>query len=435
MNFKAGLWQHQTLKLAMTQELSQAIALLQYSAQELTDFLESKALENPLITIFDAPNRNLKKRPKSEKKETSWIEQIADEKKVSLEEQLLTQLNVNKYSKVQLAIIKELIQNLDENGYFRGDIKEISNKRNVHAQIVEESLTIIQGLDPAGIGARSLQECLLIQLTREKPVNELALTIIDQFFVLFAEKKWKVLSKQLQVPLKEIQDVFDKIQKLDPRPASVYSNDLTSYIVPDAIIDITSMGISVQLKDSAVPKICFNEPYYKKFSMSEDKQVNRFLQEKLQDYQWIMKSIEQRRITLERVIIKLTEKQSDYFRKGPKYLNPMTMKELALALDVHESTISRAVREKYVQTPFGTIPLKSFFSSTIQTISEDNASSSQVKNALFQLIENENKLDPLSDQEIVSQLKNKEGIVISRRTVAKYRDQLGIASSSKRKRY
>lgn len=433
MNLKIGLWQQQTLKLAMTQELSQAIALLQYSAHELTSFLENKALENPLMKIDDVSNRKRKK-PKAEKDQTKWIEQIAD-KAFSLEEQLLSQLNLRKFSKLQLSILKYLMQYIDENGYFRGDIAEIAKERKVSTELVEESLAIIQGLEPAGVGARSLQECLRIQCVRRSPENELAQKIIADYFVLFAEKKWRTLAKDLQVPLKEIQDVFDLVQQFNPKPCAEFFVEQTSYIVPDAVIEVTDGAVSVRLWDAAVPKVHFNEAYFKKFSHSEDKQVGQFLQEKLQDYQWIMKSIEQRKETLGKVIMKITEKQTDFFLKGPNYLNPMTMKEIARDLDVHESTISRAVREKYVQTPYGTLPLKSFFSSMVQTVSDENTSSSQVKNSITKLIEKENKQNPFSDQEIVEMLKNKEGIVVSRRTVAKYRDQLGIPSSSKRKRY
>lgn len=434
MDLKAGLWQQQTLKLAMTQELSQAIALLQYSAQELAAFLENKALENPLITIHDISNRNRKKNSKTDQKKMDLIEQIAD-KSFSLEEQLLSQLNLKKFSSQQIMIMRTLLQHLDESGYFRGDIHDIAHRKKVPAALVEESLELIQGLEPAGIGARSLQECLLIQLRREYPGDEIAEKIIAEYFMLFAEKKWKALSKELKIPLQEIQNVFDRIQALNPKPGAKFSGEQTHYITPDAIIQVNDEGISVRLWEAAVPSINFNNSYFEKFSSVDDRQVGRFLQEKLQDFQWIMKGIEQRKETLAKVIIKITEKQPDYFFKGPNYLYPMTMKEIAQELDVHESTVSRAVREKYVQTPFGTIPLKSFFTSTIQTISEESTSSAQVKNALSKLIDKEDKQKPLSDQEIVEILKKQEGIMVSRRTVAKYRDQLGIPSSSKRKRY
>ncbi|MDQ0198997.1 RNA polymerase factor sigma-54 [Neobacillus ginsengisoli] len=441
MNLKAGLWQQQTLKLAMTQELSQAIALLQYSAQELTAFLENKALENPLLQIENGNiqpmnpliDRNRKKHQKAEK---DWIEQIAD-KPISLEDQLTSQLNLRDFTAEQLRVIRHLIQNIDVNGYFVGDLNEISQTLNTPIELVDKGLKVVQSLDPVGIGARNLQECLLIQLEYEFPDNELARQIISNYFVIFAEKKWKQISKELQVSLKDIQEVFDEIQLLNPKPGALLGHDATSYIIPDTIVEQTVEGFSVRMFDDTLPRISFNEHYYQKINSRPDidQQVNRFLQDKFQDYQWIMKSIEQRKETLTKVVAKIVEKQALFFQKGPKHLQPMTMKEIAGELEIHESTVSRAVREKYVQTPVGTYPLKTFFTSTIQTVSDENTSSTQVKNAISLLIEKENKQKPLSDQEIVEQLKIAEGMMVSRRTIAKYRDQLGIPSSSKRKRF
>jgi RNA polymerase sigma-54 factor len=439
MNFKTGLWQQQTLKLTMTQELSQAIALLQYSAQELTDFLENKALENPLMQIEHVNIRPMnplidRNRRKYQKAEKDWIDQIA-EKPYSIEEQLISQLNIKKLSEEQLKVIRRLIQNLDENGYFTGDLNEIAAKLNISEELAEDCLVVIQTLEPAGIGARDLQECLLIQVEYGFPENDLARKIISGYFIPFAEKKWKQIAKALQVSLKEIQDVFDCIQLLNPKPGAMLKEDTAHYIIPDVIVEPTGQGLTVRMFDDPIPKISFNEPYYNKFK-NQDQQVSKFLHEKVQDYQWILKSIEQRKETLTRVVAMIVEKQQGFFQKGPQGLLPMTMKEIAVELDVHESTVSRAVREKYVQTPVGTYPLKSFFTSTIQTTSEDEStSSSQVKNAIGKLVAEENKAKPLSDQEIVDRLKALEGIVVSRRTIAKYRDQLGIPASSKRKRF
>lgn len=440
MDLKAGLWQQQSLKLAMTQELTQAIALLQYSAQELSAFLENKALENPLLQVENNHiqpinpliDRNRRKHTKNT--ENDWIEQIAA-KSSSIEDQLLNQLNLRKYSSIQLKIIKHLIESLDVNGYLTSEPEEIANKLGVHLELVEESIIVVQTLEPAGIGARNLQECLLIQLERENLKDDLALTILTHYFIPFAEKKWKQLAKELQIPLQKIQEIFDTVQQLNPRPGAHLEQENASYIIPDAIVERFGDGFTVRLCDDILPKISFNDHYYQKMTTTKDSQVSRFLQEKVQDYQWIMKSIEQRKETLTRVVSKIVEKQTRFFENGKEYLVPMTMKEVAGELEIHESTVSRAVKEKYVQTPIGTFPLKSFFTSTIQTVTNENTSSSQVKKEIASMIEREDKQHPLSDQEIVEKLKRSQGIVVSRRTVAKYRDQLGIASSSKRKRF
>ncbi|WP_419955699.1 RNA polymerase factor sigma-54 [Neobacillus niacini] len=440
MDLKAGLWQQQSLKLAMTQELTQAIALLQYSAQELSAFLENKALENPLLQVENKHiqpinpliDRNRRKHTKNT--ENDWIEQIAA-KSSSSEDQLLNQLNLRKYSSNQLKVIKHLIQNLDVNGYLASEPEEIAEKLGVHIELVEESIIVIQTLEPAGIGARNLQECLLIQLERENLKDDLALIILSHYFVPFAEKKWKQIAKELQIPLQKIQEIFDTVQQLNPRPGALLEQDNASYIIPDAIVERFGDGFSVRLCDDILPKISFNDHYYQKLTTTKDAQVSRFLQDKVQDYQWIMKSIEQRKETLTRVVSKIVEKQTRFFEHGKEYLVPMTMKEVAGELDIHESTVSRAVKEKYVQTPIGTFPLKSFFTSTIQTVSNESTSSSQVKNEIASMVNSEDKQRPLSDQDIVEKLKTIQGIVVSRRTVAKYRDQLGIPSSSKRKRF
>lgn len=426
----------------MTQELTQAIALLQYNAQELSEFLENKALENPLLQIesrhvqaMDPRSDRAKSvRKNVEKDKQNWIEQIG-KKEIFLDEYLKSQLNFKIVNSNTKKVFDYLIDCIDENGYFRAELGEVAARFQIAEEEAYDTLIIIQGLDPAGIGARNLQECLLLQLKRLEKRNELAEVIIEKHFTAFAEKKWKDISKQLGVKLADIQEVFDFIQTLNPRPASSFQHEKSSYIVPDVLIKWDGNSFVISIFDEVLPKISFNKEYYQKFSSSKDKHVSRFLQENYQDYQWIVRSLEQRRETLTKVSLKIVEKQPEFFKQGPANLRPMTMKEIADELDIHESTVSRTVREKYAQTPFGTFELRSFFSSTIKTTSDENTSSTQVKNMISKLIDEENKQKPLSDQEIVQLLKEQEGMVVSRRTIAKYRDQLGIPSSSKRKRY
>jgi RNA polymerase sigma-54 factor len=442
MNVNQGLWQQQTIKLTMTQELSQAIALLQYSSQEIAAFLEEKALENPLLQIESLKEQSMdprydkakKTRKRSQVDKQNWLEQIA-KKETSIVDHLYAQIDFCFYDKRIKRIVEFLINSLDENGYLHIDIDEVTTILAVMHQEVEQAIHIIQGLEPAGIGARHLQECLLLQIKRIDEKNELADIIISEYFISFAEKKWKPISQQLGVSMKEIQAVFDYVQSLNPRPASDFYSEQATYITPDIIIKREGECFNVSVLDELLPKIQYNENYYRKFHSMGDQTVNRYLQEKQQDFQWIMRSIEQRKETIIKVALKIIEKQPDFFIYGPEYLKPMTMKEVSDELDIHESTVSRAVREKYAQTPYGTIELRSFFSSHIRTTSNEDISSKQVKTAISELVEKENKLKPLSDQEIVNVLKEEDGIMVSRRTIAKYREQLGIASSSKRKRF
>lgn len=423
----------------MTQELSQAIALLQYSTQELASFLESKALENPLIQIDSnvVPVNPLADRKKKRKAATTtiqndWIEQIGDNKK-TLTDHLIAQIPIAEEVKSLRSTIELIIQCLDDNGYIYPE--EHPGLQQLPTDILEKSLNYIQEMEPAGIAARSLKECLLLQLKRRANGNPLAITLVEEHFEPFAEKKWKELSSKLQVSLAEIQSAFDLLQTLDPRPGSKFFTEKTAFITPDIVVIWNGEEYSITIYDELLPTINFNNDYFSHYSAVKDKQVSKYLDDQLQSYQWLQKSLEQRKETLQRVALKIVEKQADFFKNGPGNLKPMIMKEIAEELEIHESTVSRAVREKYVQTPFGIFELKSFFTSTIQTTSEESTSSTQVKNAITKLVNNENKLKPLSDQEIVSILEEEEGIVVSRRTVAKYRDQLGILSSSKRRRY
>ncbi len=460
MELKPGLWQKQTMKLAMTQELTQAIALLQYSSQELASYLEEKAIENPLLQVDFKNIRSFDRTMKSKKKSRStstanrddhnWIEQIA-EKTGSLKEHLLLQLNFLSLTEQDRGIVQYYIETIDVNGYLGVSIEETCRKFRIREEDAERCLEILQGLDPIGVGARSLQECLILQVggtslhikneitqsesEGERSPEDLLTIILRDHFILFAEKKWKSLSKLLKMDLKEIQKAFDYVQTLNPRPGSAFEVEKAAYVVPDVIVKIENNELTVGLYDDTIPKVTFNEQYYKELASYKDPEVGRFLQEKQNDFQWIHRSLEQRRETLMKVALKIVEKQQEFFFQGHSFLKPMTMREISEELDIHESTVSRAVREKYVQTPTGTYEMKSLFSSSIQTTEQDQTSSNHAKAAIELLIKNENKQKPLSDQDIVHMLEDRSGIKISRRTVAKYREQLGIASSSKRKRF
>lgn len=437
MNLKAGLYQQQTLKLAMTQELSQAIALLQYTSQELASFLESKATENPLITLESRESNSdfRKKSSKKQQKESDpkyWIEQIGEEK-TSLEDYLLSQIPPNYLSVNENKLMQKLILHLDENGYLRTTTEDLAIHLNEPEVHVKDIMRILQTLEPAGVGARNLQECLLLQVKRKN--HPLALAIIRDYFVPFAEKKWKQVAKELSVSLIEIQDVFDFVQTLHPRPCAKFTNEKPSYIVPDVAVEIVEDQLIIRMADDSLSKLSFNQNYYSEMNRYNDKQVNSFLQEKFQEYQWIMKSIQQRRETILRVMSTIAEKQFECMKKGFAYLKPMTMKEIADELNIHESTVSRTVKEKYVQAPFGTVEMREFFSASLQSLTNEDVSAKEVKNAILVLIQNENKKKPLSDQDIADTLREESSIILSRRTVAKYRDQLQIPSSSKRKRF
>lgn len=435
MDLNAKLIQQQALKLTMTQELSQAIELLQLSTIELQAFLENKALENPLIDIKDMNNKIRRKRKQGNlPNDSNWIEKIGDQR-FTLEDHILPQLQDKKLTDKQRRVIRNYIYNLDHNGYFTGNLEEISNEFHITLAEAQDLLGILQQVEPAGIGARNLQECLLLQIRRDTNFYQLAETIISDYFKILADRKWRELAKILLLDVKEIQNVFDYVLNLNPRPGASYHFERASYIVPDVLIVHNGVEYVVSLFDHALPKIDFNKQYYNHLSSGYDQKVITYIQEKKHDYEWIVRCLEQREKTIKNVMEKILEKQQEYFEKGPEYLRPMTMKEISVELGIHESTVSRTVRGKYAQTPFGTVELKSFFTNAIESLADKELSSRQVKNVLVDEINSENKFKPLSDLDLAKLLKEKEGIVVSRRTIAKYREQLGISSSSKRKRF
>lgn len=439
MDMRAGLFQQQTLKLAMTQELSQAIALLQYSSQELASFLENKAMDNPLISLeypgslpFRQKEKNKGNRTYKQQDPKYWIEQMGEETQ-SLEQHLLSQLNPEQMPQKRLKIFLQLIRNIDENGYLRMSLDDVAAVTGTTETEVIECLEALHLLEPFGIGARNLQECLLIQARQAK--HKLAEKILGDYFLLFAEKKWKELARKIQITLQDIQSVSDYIKTLNPRPGSLYVKEKPSYIVPDVTVRLEGGEFTVGIFEKNSPKISTNESYLNQMKQHNDKQVDSFLQEKWQEYQWISRGIQQRKETILKVMGKIVEKQPQCFYKGMSFLTPMTMKEIADDLGIHESTVSRAVKDKYVQAPFGTVEIRAFFTSTLQSTDEEDISAQKAKKALAEAVQAEDKRKPLSDQDISNQLKLASGIILSRRTVAKYRDQLGIPSSSKRKRY
>ncbi|MBD8070788.1 RNA polymerase factor sigma-54 [Bacillus sp. PS06] len=432
MDLTAGLFQQQSQKLVLTKELTQAITLLQYSTVELHDFLHQQSLENPLIEIKDTRHRSMKVRGNQIQATKNPIDYLAHHH-VSLSEHLCGQLVNFHLSKKEIHQVEYIINSLDVNGYLRYDEKEIAADLGIEIEEVQKAISIVQQLEPAGVAARNLQECLLLQLKRLPIHHSLARPVLTDHFELFATKSWKKLASTLKVQLKEIQALYDAIQLLDPRPGSQYSTMTTNYIRPDLKVEFIQGDLVVSLIEENSPKLSINKQYYQ--LKETNPEAKSYLESKYDQYLWIQKSIEQRKRTISNVMAEITKRQSSFFLKGPLYLEPLTMSDIAEALEIHESTVSRASKGKYVQTPHGTYEIRSFFSNQVNDKSTTEVSSAHVKHLVKELIEQENKQKPLSDQQIVSSLEVNHQISVSRRTIAKYRDQLGILGSSKRKRF
>ncbi len=435
-----GLFQQQTLKLVMTNELRQAITLLQYSAVELQEFVEEQALENPLIDLAEQASAA---EPASmggysgrvRKSEQHNPFDFISSNETSLRDYLQEQVSYQSISGDIKKALSFLVDSLDENGYLSEPLETASAKTGVSMEDTEAALGILQTLEPAGVGARDLGECLLIQLKQLYPRQYLAEKVVSEHLQEFAFKKWRELAKKLDTDLQALQDVYDVVQGLNPRPGALYAGEKPRYIIPDITVRRSGMHYEIMMNDQYTPQININRQYQNYLHDDSKSEEAKYIQNKFQQMVWLIKSIEQRRSTLLRVMSVILERQEDFFELGPQHLKPMTLREVAEEADIHESTVSRAVKNKYVQTPHGLFELKYFFTAGLKTDSGAEASAEVVKEMVRGLIDKEDAKKPFSDQKLVEALQKEKGIVVSRRTIAKYREQMNIPSSSKRKRF
>jgi RNA polymerase sigma-54 factor len=300
---------------------------------------------------------------------------------------------------------------------------------------MEEMVGIIQKLDPPGIGARDLRECLLIQLREDKDVDSLTFRLVDEAFPDLIAHRWNDLAKRFGVEPAAVQGAADGLARLDPKPGLTYSSQNDGYIIPDLIVEKIGTRYHVFLNDTGMPRLRLSRSYQE---IARDKKKmtpeNReFIASKMNSANWMIQAIEQRRQTMLKVMNFIVDRQRDFFEKGIEYLKPLTLREVAEVINMHESTVSRVTNEKYVQTPRGVLPLKFFFSSALATASGEEASARSIRAKLQKMVADEDSGKPLTDQQIVH-LFQEQGIQIARRTVAKYRDQLGILPARMRKR-
>ncbi|WJE52471.1 RNA polymerase factor sigma-54 [Bacillus cereus] len=431
---KASLLQEQSLRLAMTQELRQAITMLQYNVQELSEFLYEQSMENPLIEL----NGFEREKKKSSSKSTSTSKQVDNQMEIysvdsmSIQQHLLDQLQYYKIDEEQRKTASFIIMNMDGNGYLQETNEELAELVAAPIDVVEHSMELVQSLEPAGVGARNIQECLALQLKRLQKRDAFSEMIVDEYFAYFVKKDWRKLAHLMKCSNEELQSAVDCITSLQPKPGLAFSSEKPHYIVPDMAVKKEEDRLVLQMNERNMPRIEIHSEYSALLHNSES-EVATYVSEKYQHVQWIMRSLKQRKQTLLQVMEIIMKKQRDFFWKGPEYLKPLSLKEVAEELGVHESTISRATRNKYVQTPHGLFEMKSFFSNAVVTTEDEAVSTKRVKQLIQALVEKENKKKPLSDQKISKLLEEEHEIVISRRTVAKYREQMNIPASSLRK--
>ena len=317
-------------------------------------------------------------------------------------------------------------------------------KENMYCYVVEYVLKKLQTLDPVGIAARNLEECLLIQARNIVDTNPIPFKIIQEFFPLLVKKELNKIGKKLRLPLSEIVEAYHSIQCFDPAPRAQFSESPSAVIIPDVIIEKRDHKLCIIINDDILPKVQIN-PFYRKHTeklpkrlskkRSQDKKSieNEYIIEKIRAGDWLLKSLGQRQKIIYEVTRSILEKQKDFFLKGQEHIKPMTLKDIAQDVDMHESTISRITTKKYIECPQGIFEMKFFFNSGIEQTDGKFASSQMVKNYIEQIISKENKKKPYTDDIIIKYLKEKHDITLARRTVSKYRDALKIPSSSKRK--
>jgi len=477
-------------QLVMTPQLQQAIKLLQMSRIELEALVREEMLENPVLEDSLEPSAKPDE-PGAPSEQTTIDKQVAQddaekgevgketEKKAddidwerylenhSLQapvpsfrrgnedelpgyEQTLSssadlvdhvwwQVRMSDLVEDEMRFSALVLGNLDDAGLLKMEgvppeevVPKLAEEAELHPEDAEEVLKILQKMDPLGVASRSLSECLRVQ-AEQIGLDELTMVIIDEHLDNLEKKAYATIAKELDVPVEEVYDVAQVIAELEPRPGRNFTTEEPRYIVPDVHVHRVGDKYFVVANDDGMPKLKISGFY--RSAMAGDPKAKEYIQNKLRSAQWLIRSIDQRRKTIVKVTECIVDKQRDFFDKGIQYLKPMILRDIAEAVGMHESTISRVTSNKYVATPRGVYELKFFFNSAIKREgAKEDIASEAVKQAIKKIIGDENPKNPFSDQKIVEILSDRD-IVIARRTVAKYREMLGILSSSKRKQY
>ena len=402
--------------------------------------------EEVLIDGFDVAG------PREDADDREWHEPVTVSRG-GLDHDLRDQIALLTLTPRQQVLAEEFVGNINDDGYLACALDEILRGINQEIQRSAEAagregdlplftmaeaeamLAIIQALEPPGVGARDLRECLLLQLREASGDATLARRLLAEHFDELVAHRWAEIAKRTGTTAAEVQQAADRIAKLNPKPGFAMSASLDNYVIPDLVVDKVDGQYLVFLNDTNIPRLRLSRVYQ---DMARDRKKftpehKEFIASKLNAAQWLIQAIEQRRHTMLRVMHFICDRQRDFFEKGVQFLKPLTLREVADVIGMHESTVSRVTNDKYVQTPRGVLPLKYFFSSGIATDGGEDVSARGIRDKIEKLVKDEDPRDPLTDQAIVEILE-KEGIRIARRTVAKYRDQLKVLSARMRKR-
>jgi len=361
--------------------------------------------------------------------------------RTTLAESLLEQLHFLNLPAEHMKIAEFLVGSIDERGWLVTPVEEIAQALDRPLIEIENVLRLVQALEPAGVGARDLRECLLIQLDARGERDSLAWQMIHDHFDHLVNRRFPEIARLLKVSVQDVQEAADGIASLHPRPGTLVSSEDPKYVVPDLLVERVDEEYVVMLNDRNVPRLRISSAYgdviaankRKPGATDAEKQTREYIQGKLASAKWLIQTIEQRRRTMIKVMNCIVREQREFFDKGIAFLRPLTLAAVARQIDMHESTVSRVCSGKYVQTPRGVFELKFFFSSGLATDDGEDVSARTAKNIIKGLIDEEDKIDPLSDQRI-AELLHEKGLQIARRTVAKYREQMQILPARLRRR-
>ena len=472
----AGPGMHQTQNLSLQQvlapQLQQSLLILQAPLLELRNLVQQEMETNPVLEeLADPPNPdapaesetpaaddNFKEEfDRLAKLDEEWRDymaqsssysgrsQEAEEKRQfffdsiptqeTLQQHLMGQLNQNVLNADDRKTAELIIGNVDDNGFLQTTPEEMALNTGIPKEDFENMLTLIQSFHPPGVGARDLRECLLIQLKREGRQNSLEYKIVADHMQDLGKRRFPEIARRIGIGVEQVQKCANNIAQLDPRPGAIFAEAPKNYVLPDVTVEKVNGRYQVILNGEQIPHLRISNTY--KDIMAQDRNgsdVKDYIRDKIRSGKFLIKSIHQRQQTISNIAHEIVKRQLEFFDKGSAFLKPMTMVQIADAVGVHETTVSRAISGKYMSTPQGVFEMKYFFTPGYQTATGESMSNTSVKEAILDLVKSEAGNSPLSDKEIVEIL-SKRGIPIARRTVAKYRTELNILPSNMRRRY
>lgn len=425
-------------QIALSTSMRQSMEILQLSSIDLYDYIQERSADNPLIEIV--PGHSPRRESGSGRTRTSnasndWWLNVNQPCYPSIEEVIGEQLRCLNLTSVEKQLCAFITGCLDDRGYLTQSAEWIADYKNVPLELVGKALHIIQSLEPAGLAAASLEECLLLQLPSSERENTLIGSLIRHELRQIASGKIKPLARKYDVDPPVIQEAIDWITSLNPKPGALFGQDKPQYLIPDLSLRKANGTFEIYLEDDHLPSISMN-PQYSKLLMEkrQPREVSLFLRKKRQEARWMIQSLDFRKSMLLKICAAIFDKQREFCERGPSAIQPLSMRMIAEELGIHDSTVSRAVNHKYMMTPWGLFELKHFFSASLKQADGETVSALTAKERIKEIVRTEDKNAPLSDIKISEKLQQ-EGILISRRTVTKYREQLHIGSTAQRKRY